>query len=78
MQSIITKPTQFMDRTKPFLLDHIWLNSPTLYSSGIIIRDVTDHLPTHVRIPRVDKTFKNSDKIRISFRPEKLNNRNLV
>ena len=64
----ITKPTRISDSHNPSILDHIWLNKPTSYASGIILTDTTDHYPTFFRLPKLD-TNSNSDKIKISFRP---------
>ena len=51
---VITKPTRFpsgeRDET-PSLLDHIWLNSLTGFSSGVLCTDITDHCPTFVNVP---------------------------
>ena len=48
----ITKPTWFPpnnDERQASLLDHIWLNKPINYSSGVILNDITDHCQTFIR-----------------------------
>ena len=74
---IITKPTRFVDnQDNPSLLDHIWLNNPTRYSSGVVLSDYTDHLPTYVRIPNL-VYLSEPEKIKISFRFNSPSNRAL-
>ena len=48
---IITKPTRFPSGNnigEPSLLDHMWLNNIEVYTSGIILYDLTDHCPVFV------------------------------
>ena len=67
---VITKPTRFPDNSSnPSLIDHIWLNKSCSYSSGIILCDVTDHTPTYIRLPNLNYSTSETEKIRISFRP---------
>lgn len=46
----ITKPTRFPSdiNQQPSLLDHIWINSLSHFTSGILCSDVTDHCPTFI------------------------------
>ncbi|KAI3381853.1 hypothetical protein SNEBB_006345, partial [Seison nebaliae] len=65
----ITKPTRFPpDGTvgEPSLIDHIWFNRLLPYQSGILCIDITDHLPTFLRLPYCCKP---PDRIRIETRP---------
>ena len=72
---VITKPTRFsVSSDNASLLDHIWLNSPTSYFSGIILNDTTDHLPTFLFLPSV-RNISTNEKIKISFRPCTLENK---
>ena len=66
--SLITKPTRFPvgnSRGDPSLIDHIWTNSYSKYSSGILLCDVTDHHPifVHLDCPSFD-----NDLVEIRFR----------
>ena len=69
---IITKPTRFPpdDSQMPSLLDHIWLNSPVNFNSGIILNDLTDHTPIFVqlKISPPPKENSNHQKVHITFR----------
>ena len=64
---LISKPTRFPanDSTLPTLLDQIWTNFPMNYSSGIIIHDLTDHLPVFLLL---DCDKRPDDLVKISFR----------
>ena len=64
---VITKPTHFSQITNvnPTLLDHIWINKLTSYTSGIILSDFTDHLPTYLKIPLERPT--GVKKVKLSF-----------
>ena len=45
----ITKPTRFPPNDNSnggSLLDHIWFNDPEMFTSGILLCDVSDHCPT--------------------------------
>ena len=67
---IITKPTRFNNSSNSSsLLDQIWINKPSSYDSGIISSDITDHLPTYLRIPKVQNLENNPNPIRFDFRP---------
>ena len=76
---VITKPTRFSsdDRHVPSLLDHIWLNYPLTYESGIILNDITDHTPTFIRFnigdPSVNQHIE--DKVKVTFRADTEDNR---
>ena len=65
---VITKPTHFsqISNINPSLLDHIWSNKVISYPRGIILMDLTDHLPTYLKIPL--ETTDVHEKIKISFR----------
>ena len=72
---VITKPTRFsVSSESATLLDHIWLNSPTSYFSGIILNDTTDHLPTFLFLPS-SKNISSNEKVKISFRPCTIENK---
>jgi hypothetical protein len=65
---LITKPTRFPSvnsNAVPSLIDHIWLNTLQQCSSGILLLDITDHLPTFIQIPRINHM---SDKFKLKFR----------
>ena len=65
---LITKATRFPPPgadSSPSLLDHIWSNSFTQFSSGIITSDITDHCPTFLILPRIKNV---NEKIKITFR----------
>lgn len=66
---VITKPTRFSDHTNSAtLLDHIWINSFHRYNSGIIMSDLTDHLPTFLNIFSASNISDSKEKIEIKFR----------
>ena len=72
---VISKPTRFAPNNSNTcsLLDQIFLNRITSYNCGIILNDLTDHLPTFIKIPfRVNNSSTNL--VRIHFRE---NNQNL-
>ena len=62
---LISKPTRIPSLT---LLDQIWFNRLNHCNSGIILSDITDHMPTFVNIPSFE--IKYEDKIKITFRLE--------
>ena len=65
---LITKPTRFPvgnSSGDPSLIDHIWTNSYSNYSSGILLCDVTDHHPIFLHL---DCTPRNNDLVEIRFR----------
>ena len=78
-QPIITKPTRFPpnDSCSPSLLDHIWYNSLDVINTGIISYDLTDHCPTFMQIPFNVVNNPNNEGIKISFRLNNSNNREL-
>ena len=65
--NLIHKPTRFSSSNLDgSIIDHIWINEIGFYSSGIILHDMTDHLPTFFQI---EKTKPDSvSKVKISFR----------
>lgn len=71
----ITKPTRFppdaTDAT-PSILDHIWINFTNLNSCGIILSDITDHLPTFIKIPNAKEA---NNLIKITFRDHSARNK---
>ena len=62
----INKPTRITEDSAT-IIDHIFINKPTNYTSGIILDNTTDHMPTFIRIPVNKKSF-NSNKVKITFR----------
>ena len=65
--SALNKPTRFSPNgADGSLLDHIWFNCPDMYTTGIILSDVTDHCPTFIII-KIPDPVKN-EKVKISFR----------
>ena len=56
--SFITRPTRFRENNAPSILDHIWGNHLSFFSSGIVLYDLTDHYPTYIRIPFFKKTIE--------------------
>ena len=67
---LISKPTRLPpnNHQSASLLDHIWFNRLNSHSSGIVIFDFTDHLPTFVNFPSLN--IKINEKIKIQFRCE--------
>ena len=64
----INKPTRFSPNSvNASTLDHIWINKPTAYESGIILNDLTDHCPTFIKIPTLTTT-NSTEKVKVSFR----------
>ena len=66
---LITKPTRFDSSglSPPSVLDQIWYNKLDLHESGIVLHDLTDHLPTFITIPILNPLIPNQ-KIKIRFR----------
>ena len=65
----ITKPTRIPNNSvSPSLIDHFWMNRPTRYHSGIILSDLTDHLPIFLSLP-YDRDNSDVPNIRIQSRP---------
>ena len=74
---VITKPTRFPSgnqKGNPSILDHIWCNNLSHFSSGILFCDVTDHCPLFYRFVR--PIGNNSNKIKLSFRSHNPGNTN--
>ena len=70
---VITKPTRMspLNMNRSTLLDQIWINRIVTYSSGILLTDITDHLPTFITVPISNTSGSHSsEKIKISFRDE--------
>ena len=66
---LITKSTRFSPNNVSVatLLDHKWYNVPSNYLSVFITHDLTDNLPTLLRVPF--EVFRTDDsKIKVSFR----------
>ena len=66
---LITKPTRFdnSSRCQPSLLDHVWTNFISQYSSGILFTDISDHCPTFLHLPNLHPDLNERDKIEIKF-----------
>ena len=66
---LITKATRFPTNCgeEPSLLDHIWYNSLSTFNCGIVMIDITDHLPTYVTLPNLSTTNIQS-KVKVTFR----------
>ena len=66
---IITKPTRIpvIEGHDPSLLVHLWINDPVALNSGIILNDLTDHLPIFIQIPMPNSNIE-SDNIKLNFR----------
>ena len=56
---VITKPTRITD-TSATLIDNILISSRLQhdYNSGLIISDMSDHLPTVIKLPNVKQDLK--------------------
>ena len=55
------------------MLDHIWFNDPEMFTSGILLCDVSDHCPTFL-MHRLGGNETN-EKVKVSFRH--INSRNI-
>ena len=64
---VIDVPTRF-GATSSSILDHIWTNRLSAYSSGVLCLDTTDHCPSFMLQSLNDTSPKNS-KNKITFRP---------
>ena len=66
----ICKPTRFptIESHSPSLLDQIWINFSSKYSSGIVSIDVTDHCPIFLTLECINFTSDQNDKKLIKFR----------
>ena len=67
---VISKPTRFSGNSSQTstLIDHIWINKLTTYTSGIILTDVSDHCPIFLMLPV--NLPSSVPKIRLEFRDE--------
>ena len=75
---LITKPTRFPEgnqRGQPSLLDHMCYNRCSSVDSGILLYNVTDHLPTFLILS--DFSVTNNDPIKLSFLDHSESNINL-
>ena len=65
---LIYRPTRFDPGGchNPSVLDQIWFNKLDPISSGIILHSTTDHLPTFIRIRKLE--IGTNDKVRVQFR----------
>ena len=62
---VITKPTRITD-TSATLIDNIFISGRLQHNnSGLIISDMSDHLPTFVRIGHVEQDMK--EQMEITF-----------
>ena len=72
---VITKPTRFPtgdQHGSPSILDHIWCSKLTNVESGILLYDVTDHLPTFAIVN--DLFLPDEALIKVEFRDKSLVN----
>ena len=66
----ITLPTRFPPNdatSNPSILDHIFLNYPTVFLSGIIDFDQTDHCPVFIKF-NVDLNENDNSMVKFQFR----------
>jgi len=66
---IITKPTRFPtgdQRGTATLLDQIWINRFSPYLSGIMLYDISDHLPVFIDV--CDFNSQPQETVKVSFR----------
>ena len=78
---LLSKPTRIpnIDSHVPTLLDHIWVNKLMTFECGIILNDITDHLPSFILLPFTYNNSQINSKIKITFRdnsPSNLENLN--
>ena len=68
--SIINKPTRFptISSHSPSLLDQIWTNNLNYSDSGILLTDVSDHLPSFINFIFNSRKKLSGSKTKISFR----------
>ena len=73
---VISKPTRFSGNFSQTstLIDHIWMNKLTNYTSGVILTDVSDHCPIFLMLPV--NLPHSVPKIRQEFRDESETNMN--
>ena len=72
---LITRSTRFPSggqHGSPSILDHVWYNRCNAVWSGILIYDVTDHLPTFIVLK--DVLLPNSTLVRVKFRDKSVAN----
>lgn len=67
---LISKPTRLVNQLPHSLIDHIWVNGTIAnkFESGIILHDITDHLPIFLKFPIVAPTIISNSKVKVSFR----------
>jgi len=67
--SLINKPTRFSSTHQPSLLDHIYTNIiDDNTTTGIVLYDVSDHLPIFANFNFHPKCAKNTDqKVAVKF-----------
>ena len=74
--NLISKPTRFPTNNSeilPSLLDHIWVNTFVGCTSGILLSDISDHLPVFIHL---DCAVASSETKKVQFRF--FNERNLT
>ena len=67
----VTKATRFplVSPQTPSLIDHIWLNDLRFeFTCGIIMTDITDHLPIYLKLKTRAPSQNSTEKVKISFR----------
>ena len=73
---LITRSTRFpsggQHGSPSIILDHVWYNRCNAVWSGILIYDVTDHLPTFIVLK--DVLLPNSTLVRVKFRDKSVAN----
>lgn len=76
---LVTKPTRFpvVNNHLPSLLDHIWVNDPSLVTTcSILLNDFTDHLPILLEIPSTTQSpVTNAEIVKIKFRCKNAENK---
>ena len=68
--TLVNRPTRFPvgdQLGSPSLLDHVWYNRCNVYTSGILLYDMSDHLPVFLII-KGTVTHSNPDMLKIKFR----------
>ena len=69
----LTRPTRYPNLSQNCsLIDHIWINTLDHFQSGIITYELTDHLPTFLCLPFLNREDSCS-KIKIVFRNHNTN-----
>ena len=64
---VISKPTRITDNSAT-LIDNIFILNPINFISGIIISDISDHLPTFISIKNVFSNVNSDLKTKIQYR----------